>query len=71
MTSSHAAPSPDPLQLKISIDLSEPAAEPQGVLLVFAGTIPGLPGNWYAIEAPLDGKEFPIGKLRTLASTYQ
>ncbi|KAG8533891.1 uncharacterized protein KY384_001632 [Bacidia gigantensis] len=64
MTASQAAPSPDSLQLKLSINVPEPVPEsekePVQVLLVFVGNHPALLGNWYSINATLDGKEFII-----------
>lgn len=44
---SYALPSPYPLQLKVSIDLSEAIVESPAVLLVFRGTHSELLGNWY------------------------
>ena len=61
--SSHAAPRPDLLQVKLSIDVPEPAAAAQDVLLVFVGNQPARLGNFYSVNTTLDGTKFTIGKL--------
>ncbi|KAK3175197.1 hypothetical protein OEA41_002443 [Lepraria neglecta] len=60
MPSSHAAPSQDLLQLKLSIDLSGPAAAPTTVLLVFVGNQPARLGNFYSVNTTVDGAKFSI-----------
>ena len=60
--SCHAAPSTDPLQIKLSIDVPAPAIEAPEVLLVFAGIDPGKLGDWYFINTTVDGTKFDLSK---------
>ena len=59
---SRAAPSPALPQLKLSIEVPGSAVAPTtNVLLVFAGNQPARFGNFYSVNATIDGAEFTIG----------
>ena len=54
-----ALPSPDPLQLELSVDIREKAPDtPQLALLVFKSPDLGFNGQYYTILTTVDGTEF-------------
>ena len=56
---SRALPSPDPLQLELSVDIHEKAPDiPPMALLVFQSPDLAFDGRFYTVLTTVDGKEF-------------
>lgn len=59
-------PGPEALQLKLSLDIAEPAKEPTWAVLVFDGALLCPQGDHYTIRTKVDGSEFHIRKSNFL-----